>query len=165
MMVKNNIITFLFHLLLIILSTIYLIALVSLSPYMGKFILNPITRVFLATIWALVYVFVGTKITIRHRKKYDFNAGLFIAFLGLILWTYSIYHTGFILGPISEEMGYHYIPLNIYINPIYQISFLLNIEFNQFARLISLFIPTLLIGFGLKFKRLVNARRKIKSKI
>jgi len=164
-MIKNNIIAFLFHLLLIILSTIYLIALVSLSPYIGKFIINPIVRVALATIWAAAYVFVGTKISISHRRRYDFNAGLFIAFLGLILWVYSIYHTGFILGPITEELGYHYIPLNIYINPIYQISFLLNVEFNQLARLISIFLPTILIGLGVKLKRLGYARRKIKSKI
>lgn len=164
-MIKNNIKAFLFHLLLIILSTIYLIALVSLSPYIGKYIVNPIFRGILAIIWAATYIFVGTKITINNRKKYDFSCGLLIAFLGLMLWAYSIYHTGFILGPISEELAYNYIPLNIYINPIYQISFLLNIEFNQLVRLISIFLPTVFIGLGVKIKRLGYARRKIKSKI
>ena len=162
-MFKNNITAFLYHILLIILSTLYLIIFVALSPYLGKIYVHPITRGILTMLWAGSYVFVGVKMSIRHRVRYDFLSGLLIAFNGLILWVISIYQTGFTLRPISEELAYLYIPLNIYLNPILQISFLLDIEFNQIIRLIACFIPGILMGVGVKFKRYKYSKRVQKS--
>lgn len=162
-MVKNNITSFLYHILIIIFSTIYLILLVSLGPYIGEFIKSPIIRIILSILLAGTYIYSGTRLSIRHRIRYDFQAGLLIAIIGIILWGISIFQTGAILRPVSEEAAYLYIPLNIFLNPMLQISFLLDIEFNQIIRLISCFIPSLLIGIGIKIKRYKYSRRVQKA--
>jgi hypothetical protein len=152
-MIKDNIIALLYHILLIIISTIYLILIVVLGPYIGDAITNPVVRIILAIIWAGSYVAIGTRLDIRHKSKYDFSMGLIIGFIGLILWAYSLIKTGFTLDVSDDNLIIHLIPLNIYINPMYQISFLLDIKFNQLVRLIACFIPTLLIGIGITIKR------------
>ena len=162
-MIRDNIRAFILHILLIIISTIYLIALVWLSPYIGKFLINPIIRGILFILWASTYIIIGNKLYMRIRSRHDFNAGLLIAVVGFILWAFSLYKIGFNFGEIQEDLSYHYIPLNIYINPIYQMFFLLGIKFNQISRLIACFLPTILIGLGIKYKRFKHSRRKQES--
>lgn len=161
-MFRNNVIALLLHFVLIVLSTIYLIAFVSISPFIGIYIINPFIRGVLVLLWIGAYFLIGTKLT-TTRRKFDFSGGLVIALFGLILWVFGFYKTGMTFGTIPEELRYHYIPLNVYLNPILQICFLLNIEFNQVIRLIANFIPSILIGFGLKYKRLRTSRRKYKA--
>jgi hypothetical protein len=158
-MVKNNIKAFLYHLVLVVLSTLYLIIFVSLGSHIGKILIHPFTRAILTVLWIAAYIFVGTKMSVRHRVKNDFQIGLLITFIGLIIWTISVFRTGFILKPVSEELAYLYIPLNIYLNPMLQICFLLGIEFNQIVRLVACFIPSFLIGIGIKFKRYKYIKR------
>lgn len=162
-MFRNNVFALLLHFVLILLSTIYLIALVSFSPFIGLYIINPFIRGALVLLWIGAYFFIGTKLTIRHSRKYDFSGGLVIAIFGIILWIFGFYKTGMTFGIISEELRYHYIPLNVYLNPILQICFLLNIEFNQVIRLVANFIPSILIGIGLKYRRLRSSRRRYKA--
>lgn len=160
-MIKDNIIALIYHILLIMISTIYLILVVLLSPYIGEIITSSVIRIVLAIIWASTYVAIGTKLDIKHMSKYDFNKGILIALIGMLLWTYSLIKTGFTIEVIDDELIKHLIPLNIYLNPIYQISFLLDIKFNQLVRFISCFIPTLLIGMGITIKRVrFNGRRQ-----
>ena len=162
-MFRNNVIALLLHFLLILLSTIYLIALVSLSPIIGIYMINPFIRGALVLLWIGAYFLIGTKLTIRHSRKFDFSGGLVIALFGLILWVFGLYKTGMTFGALPEELTYHFIPLNVYLNPILQICFLLNIEFNQVIRLVANFIPSILIGIGLKYKRLRASRRRYKA--
>jgi hypothetical protein len=162
-MIKNNVRALLYHILIIILSTLYLILLVSLGPYIGGLIRTPIVRGLMCIIFAGTYIYAGSRLNIRHRIKYDFQAGLLIALIGLILWGISVFQTGLDLRPVNEELAYLYIPLNIFLNPMLQIGFLLDIEFNQLVRLIACFIPGLLMGIGIKFKRYKYSRRVQKS--
>lgn len=158
-MIRNNIVAFIFHILLIVLSTFYLILIVSLSPYIGSILINPIVRGVLSVLWTAMYVYIGSKMTIKHRRKTDFSCGILIALIGLVLWGYSLISAGIILD-VPEKIS---IPLNVYLNPIYQICFLLDIRFNQLIRLISCFVPTILIGIGIKYKRYKYTRVRVKA--
>lgn len=149
-MIRNNIVAFIFHILLIVLSTFYLILVVSLSPYIRDIIVNPLIRGIFAVIWAAIYIYIGTKMNLKHRRKVDYFCGILITLVGLILWGNSL---------INSEL----IPLNVYLNPIYQICLLLDIRFDQLMILISCFIPSILIGIGVKFKRIRYSRRRMKA--
>lgn len=156
-MILNNIIALLFHILLIVLSTIGLALLVALSPYLGGVITSLPIRILIAVFWLLAYMFLGTRLKTSQRAKWDFKSGILIALIGIVLLIYSLYNIGLTVE-IPDELSHHGIPLNIYLNPIYQVFFMLGLSFNQPIRLISCFIPNLLIGIGLRFKRLKNQR-------
>lgn len=152
-MIINNIIALFFHVLLIILSTLGLAILLALSPYLGELITSLPIRILIAVFWILAYMYLGTRLKTSQRSKWDFKSGMLIGLIGVILLGYSIYNIGFIVD-IPEDISYYAIPLNIYLNPIYQVFFMLGINFSQPIRLISCFIPSLLIGMGLRYKRI-----------
>lgn len=156
-MILNNIIALLFHILLIVLSTIGLALLVALSPYLGGVITSLPIRILIAVFWLLAYIFLGTGLKTSQGAKWDFKSGLIIALIGIVLLIYSLYNIGLTVE-IPDDLSYYGIPLNIYLNPIYQVFFMLGLSFNQPIRFISCFIPNLLIGIGLRFKRLKNQR-------
>ncbi|TJX15646.1 hypothetical protein E9840_02415 [Tissierella creatinini] len=152
-MILNNIIALVFHMLVIVLSTVGLAILVALSPYIGGLITSLPIRILIAVFWILTYIFLGTRLKISQRAKWDFRSGSLIALIGILLLIYSLINIGLRME-IPEDLSYHAIPLNIFLNPIYQIFFMLGISFNQPVRFISCFIPSLLIGIGLRYKRI-----------
>ena len=156
-------IALLMHIGLIIFSTLYLVGLVSLSPFIETFITNSIVRGSLVVFWIVIYIILGTKLNIRHKRKYDFSLGSLVAIIGIVLWAYGLYKTQFNFGQIPEDLNVYTLPVNIFISPIYQIGLLLNIEFNHITTLFACFVPTILFGFGQRFKRVKQIRRKQKS--
>ncbi len=151
-MILNNIFALFMHILLIVLSTIGLSVLVAISPYLGGLITSLPFRIIIAVFWILAYLFIGTRLKVKHRPEWDFKCGILIALAGIALFIYSLYKIGPTIE-ITEELSYYAIPLSIYLNPIYQIFLMLGISFNQPMRFVSCFIPTFLIGVGLKLSR------------
>lgn len=147
-MIKNNIFALLFHISMILLSTIYLIIITSLEEYLGDILTSPIIKGILVGFWLGIYIKYGSSMKLKHKRKYDFHSGLLILIVGFILWINS---------NINSTV------FNIFMNPIYQVSILLNIEFNQIEGLISIFIPTILIGIGIKYKRIKHGMKKQKA--
>ena len=162
-MLKNNMIALLMHIGLIIFSTLYLVGLVSLSPFIETFITNSIVRGSLVVFWIVIYILLGAKLNIRHRRKYDFGLGSVVTIIGISLWAYGLYKTQFNFGQLPEELMVYTLPVNIFISPIYQIGLLLNIEMNHITTLFACFVPTILFGTGQRFKRGRQIRRKQKS--
>lgn len=152
-MILNNIIALFFHILLILLSTIGLAVLVALSPYIGGLISSLPIRILISVFWILAYMFIGTRLKTRQRAKWDFKSGILIGIIGIGLLIYSLLNIGLTVT-IPDDLSHYAIPLNIYLNPIYQVFFMMGINFNQAIRLIACFIPTLLIGIGLRYKRI-----------
>lgn len=147
-MIKNNIFAFIFHISMIVLSTIYLVIITNVGPYFQAIFSSPLIKGVLVAFWAGIYIKYGSNMKLKHKRKYDFYSGLLILVFGFILWIYS---------------NINGIPFNIFMNPMYQVSILLNIGFNQFERLISIFMPTIFIGMGIKYKRLKYGLKKQKT--
>lgn len=165
-MIKNNIKGLFYHMVLILLSMLFLMIIAVISPYMGKYMIHPVGRIILGIPWIISYIAIGSKMNSRVRRRSDFNSGILITLIGLILWSYSIYQTGLHWTPDSDLiMDYHYAPLNIYMGPILNMGILFDIEINQYIRLISCFIPTLLMGVGIRIKRqsLIKRRKRVLS--
>lgn len=150
-MIINNIVALLFHILLIILSTIYLVIVATLGPQIEEILTSIAARGIMVIFWVAVYIFIGTRLKRSQRKKMDFFNGALIGLLGLGLFYYSVYDVEFLTF------------FKVYLNPIYQIFFTLGIEFSLPIRLISCFMPSLLIGFGVRLKKTRNIRRYSKA--
>ena len=151
---KNNILAFVLNLLITILSIILLIIFVSTGPILGKYTTSIFARMFLILFFTSTYFCVGLLLDATNNKKYDFFSGIIIASLGLGLWTYTISKTGMSLRDTPEVLSEYWILYNLYYSPFTIISFLLNIS--NISPLISLsinFLPTILFGFAIKYKR------------
>lgn len=148
-MIKNNIYTFIFHIFLILLSTIYLGIITNLGPFLTGVITIPLIKGVLVAFWAGVYIKYGSSMKLNYKSKYDFHSGTLILIIGFILWIYSYFNV---------------MLFNIFLSPIYQICIILNIEFNLLVRFICIFVPTILIGIGTKYKRLKYGIRKQRAK-
>lgn len=145
-MIINNIVAFLYHILLVILSTIYLMIVVSLGENIESILNSLIVRVLLVLLWVGVYIYIGTRLKRSQRKKEDFFSGALIVLIGLVLFFYSIIDVEFLTF------------FKVYINPVYQIFLTLGIEFSTPIRILSVFMPSILIWIGVRFKRNRNSR-------
>ncbi len=145
-MIINNIVAFLYHILLVILSTIYLVIVVSLGENLESILNSLLVRGLLVVLWIVVYIYIGTKLKRSQRKNKDFFSGALIVLIGLVLFFYSIIDVEFLTF------------FKVYINPVYQIFLTLGIEFSAPIRIISVFMPSILIGIGVRFKRNRNTR-------
>lgn len=146
-MIINNIVSFIYHILLIILSTIYLMIVVALGPHIEGILTSTLVRGILVLFWVLIYVFIGTRLKRSQKRNMDFFSGTIILIFGLSLFFYSIYDGEFLTF------------FKVYLNPVYQIFLTLGIDFSLPLRLFSCFVPSLLIGLGVRIKRITNTRR------
>jgi hypothetical protein len=113
------------------------------------------SRLFLGVAFLLVYIFSGTLLDRNTSKKYDFFVGSFIGVIGIVLWFYTFSKTGINLFEIiPEELSHNWILINSYYIPFTIISLAFGLPSIPILSLISNLIPTLLMGLGLKYKRL-----------
>lgn len=160
-MIKDNIKGLFYHMVLMLISMLFLMIIAVISPYIGKYMIHPAGRIILGIPWIIAYIVIGLKMNGRIKRKSNFNSGMLIALIGLVLWGYSMYQTGLHWTPDSDViMDYYYAPLNIYMGPILNMGILFDIEINQYIRLISCFIPTFLMGIGIRIKRQSLRKRR-----
>ncbi len=153
-LLKNNILAFVLNLLITIFSIILLIIFVATGPTLGKYTTSIFSRIFLIFLFISIYFCVGLLLDASNNKKYDFFSGIMIAIIGLGLWTYTISKTGMSLRDTPELLSEYWILYNLYYSPFTMINFLLNIS--NISPLTSLsinFLPTILFGFAIKYKR------------
>lgn len=150
---RNNFKALVLHLIIIIFSFIFLVIFVATGPKIGQYTTHIITRLFIGTAFLLVYIFSGTLLDIHTSKKYDFLTGFLTAFIGIVLWLYTISITGGNLLSIPEELSEYCILMNFYHIPFVFINFLFKLPNTPFLSLILNFLPTILMGLGLKYKR------------
>ena len=162
---KNNFIALIFHFVIVILSTIFLIIFVVTGPKIGQYTTHIISRLFIVIAIILLYIFIGTLLDINASKKYDFFAGSFIGIIGIALWFYTFSMTGEnlleITSEIPEELGEYWILMNIYHTPFIFLRLIFRLPNIPLLSLLANLFPTLLIGLGLKYKRLKNIKIKI----
>lgn len=151
---KNNFKALVLHLIIIIVSFVFLVIYVSTGPKIGQYTTNIISRLFIGIAFLLVYIFSGTLLDIHINKKYDFFTGGLIAIIGIALWVYTISISGGSLYIIPEEVSEYWILMNIYHIPFIFINFLFKLPNTPLLSLIINLLPTLLMGLGLTYKRL-----------
>ncbi|WP_313756694.1 hypothetical protein [Tissierella sp.] len=150
----NNIKALLLHLAIVIVSSILLIIFVATGPTLGKYTTNILSRIFLIIILTISYVYMGTFLNISKNKKYDFFNGSIISLIGIGLWTYIFSITGKNLLEVPRELSEYWILFNIYYTPFTMIDFLLGIPTIPLLLLFENLLPSILMGCGLKYKRL-----------
>lgn len=154
---KNNLKALSLHLIIMVLSIIFLIIFVATGPKIGQYTTHIISRICISMGFVLAYVFSGTLLDKNTNKKYDFLVGLFIAIIGIVIWIYTYSMTGESLSKITseipEEISEYWISMNIYHTPFIFINFLFSLPNTPLLSLITNLFPTILMGLGLKYKR------------
>lgn len=150
---KNNIKALGFHLLIVVLSMIFVIVFVVTGPTLGRYMTHIISRILITIAFILVYVFAGSLLDIGANKKYDFLTGCVTAFIGIALWYYTVSITGGDLFKISKEVTDYWILMNTYHSPFIFVNFLFRLPNTPLMSLITNLFPGLLMGIGLKYKR------------
>lgn len=153
---KNNCKALILHLVIVIVSLIFLILFIATGPKIGQYTANTISRFFIGVVFLLFYIFSGTLLDINPSKKYDFLAGCLIAVIGIALWFYTFSLTKGNLFEIPEELSEYWILMNIYHAPFILGNLLLRLPNIPLVSLVTNLFPTLLIGIGLRYKRLKN---------
>lgn len=151
---KNNLKALGLHLALVILSIIFTIIFVVASPILGKYVTHIISRIFIVTISMCLYILAGLLLDTGSNSKYDFLTGLLIAIIGLVIWYYTFSTAGWNLSEIPKELSGHWIPMNLYHSPFIFINLLIPVPNTPLTSLITNLIPSILLGIGLRYKRL-----------
>lgn len=152
---KNNFKALLMHFIIVALSFIFLVIFVATGPKTGKYTTNIISRVFIGSMFILAYIFSGTLLDRDTNQKYDFFVGIFVGIIGIVLWFYIFSKTRVnLFEVIPKELSGPWILVNIYYTPFVLIDFLFGLPNIPILSLATNLIPTLLMGLGLKYKRL-----------
>lgn len=155
---NNNFKALVLHFVIIIVSFAFLVIYVATGPKIGQYTTNIISRLFIGIVFLLVYILSGTLLDIHANKRYDFFTGCLIAIIGIILWFYTISISGGNLFIIPEEVSEYWILMNTYHIPFIFINFLFKLPNTPLLSLIINLLPTLLMGLGLKYKRLKHIK-------
>ena len=151
---KNNFKALGLHLMMVILSTIFLIIFVITGPIIGQYVTHIISRVIMGIGFIVAYIYLGTFLNTDTNRKYDFLTGCFIALVGIALWFYTFSTTGKDLFIIPREESEYWILMNVYHTPFMFINFIWEVPNTPIVSFITNLFPTLLMGVGLKYKRL-----------
>lgn len=152
---KNNFIAFVLHLLIMIISITFLIVFVSTGPILGKYTTSILGRIIIIILFISLYFGVGVLLDSTNNKKYDFFTGGIIAVFGIGLWIYTISKTGMSLTETPEELSEYWILYNLYYSPFTMVCFLLKLSnISPILSLLINFLPSILFGFGIRYKRL-----------
>ncbi|NLK43216.1 MAG: hypothetical protein GX300_02350 [Tissierellia bacterium] len=152
---KNNIRALLLHFIIVIISFILLAIFVATGPKLGKYTTNIVTRVLVGVMLLLAYVFSGTLLYRNTGKKFDFFVGSSIGIIGLALWIYTFSKAGVkLFETIPEELSGCWVLMNIYYTPFTFLDFLFGLPNIPIISLLRNIVPTILMGLGLKYKRL-----------
>lgn len=155
---KNNFKALVMHLLIMVFSHMFLFIFVATAPKIGQYTAHIISRIFIGISFLLAYVLSGTLLDTNTNKKYDFLAGVLVAAIGASLWIYTMTIAGGnLLAAIPEELSEYWILTNIYHLPFVFVRFLFGLPSTPLSSLVMSFLPTVLMGLGLKYKRLRSA--------
>jgi len=151
---KNNLKALGLHLIIVMLSLIYLVILVSTSPTIGKYTNNSVIKGLIGISFIFLYIFAGTLLDINTDKRYDFLVGCIIGIVGICLWVYTFSITGRNLFEVQEELREYWILMNTYLYPLIVADFPIKSSSTPLLLLLVNFIPSMIMGSGLKYKRL-----------
>ena len=156
---KNNLKALGLHLIIVMLSLIYLVVLVSIVPTIGKYTNNSVIKGLIGISFIFLYIFAGTLLDINTNKKYDFLVGCIIGIIGICLWVYTFSITDRNLFEVPKELREYWILMNTYLYPFIVTDFPIKVSSTPLLLLLVNFFPSILMGCGLKYKRLKVIRR------
>lgn len=156
---KNNLKALGLHLVIVMLSLIYLVILVSTAPIIGKYTNNIMLKGLIGISFIFFYIFAGILLDINTNKKYDFLVGCTVGIIGICLWVYTFSITGRNLFRVPEELREYWILMNTYLYPFIVADFPIKVSSTPLLLLLVNFFPSILMGSGLKYKRLKVIRR------
>lgn len=156
---KNNLRALGLHLIIAMLSLIYLVILVSTASIIGKYTNNSVIRGLIGLSFIFLYIFAGTLLDINTNKRYDFLVGFIIGSIGICLWIYTFSITGRSLFEVSKELKEYWILMNTYLYPFIVADFHIKVSSTPLLLLLVNFFPSILMGSGLKYKRLKVVRK------
>lgn len=151
---KNNFKALGLHLVMVILSTVFLIIFVITGPTIGQYMIHIISRLVMGIGFIAAYIYLGTFLNTDTKSKYDFLTGCLVAVVGIALWSYTFSITGKDFFVIPKEESDYWILMNVYHTPFMFINFIWEIPNTPLVSLVTNLIPSLLMGLGLKYKRL-----------
>lgn len=96
---------------------------------------------------------------INTNKKYDFLVGCIIGIIGICLWVYTFSITDRNLFEVPKELREYWILMNTYLYPFIVSDFHIKVSKTPLLLLLVNFIPSILMGCGLKFKGLKVVRK------
>lgn len=151
---KNSMKAFTLHLIIVGITFVLLIGFVSTGPTLGRYTTNIVSRVFFIIVLIAFYVYAGTLLDVKKDKRYDFLAGSIIAIVGIGLWLYTFFKTDKNLIHIPKELSEYWIVFNLYHSTFTMIYFFWGVTTSPILSLFTNLLPSLLIGCGMKYKRL-----------
>lgn len=145
---------------IVILLFVSLVIFVFNGGKFAKYIPKTMSKVILiiiGVIFIMLYIFAGMLLDKSSNKVYDFFVGSLIGIFGIALWIYPILKTGMnLFETIPEELSAYWILINIYQMPFSLI--LLPFSNTAMLSLIANLIPSILLGLGLKYKRIKSKK-------
>ncbi|MCG0276506.1 MAG: hypothetical protein L5655_10175 [Thermosediminibacteraceae bacterium] len=158
----NNIISLIAHLIIVGVSVVIVLIFIYIhetAPWILNYLKHAVIRLPLAIVLILLYVYTGVLLDTKSDKKYDFLAGSLIAVIGIGIWLFTFSITSKLSVP-EEIKSEYWILFTFYYLPIALIFMFLGIPIpTSLFELITNFIPSLLIGMGLSYKRLKMQRK------
>lgn len=153
----NSIKALVLHLVYTFLSLIFTIWFVATGPTLGKFTTSLPARAFFILLFIIGYIFIGMVLSSDKPRKYDLFFGVFIALIGIVIWTFTFLKTGMNMGVITKEYGEYWIVFNLFFSPFNSIYFFLDISATPVLMLLTTTFPSIIIGIGLRLKRKLKA--------
>lgn len=147
---KNSILAFAMHLLIVFLGIVGLIIFVWTSPSMGKYTTSILSRIIIIIMFMGMYLYAGYILDIKQKRWLDYFVGCLIILIGGYLWVNSFNEAGGVLHKVGEDIKYKWIPYNLYCTP--SLFAYLLIEPSE-SRIVIDICPIPLITIGMKIKR------------
>ncbi|MHC1683033.1 MAG: hypothetical protein AB6733_08810 [Clostridiaceae bacterium] len=154
----NSIRAFIFHLIYSFLIFIFSIWFVSTGPTLGKYTTSIPFRVLFITLFILGYIFGGVFLSSKKDRKYDLFFGIIITLVGIALWLYTFHQTGSNINIIPLQYSGYWILFNVFFAPFTMIYFFLDISVTPLLLIFTTVLPSILIGMGVKFNRMLKNR-------
>ncbi|AFS78466.1 hypothetical protein Curi_c14560 [Gottschalkia acidurici 9a] len=158
---KSNIKSLLMHLAIVAITLIFLIGFVISGPKFGMYTTNMLCRFLFTILFLICYIYIGSLLSTKKDKNYDFFKGVTIGLIGIGLWTYTFIKIKYNLIQTPQELNEYWMMFNLYYAPFTMIYFFLDITVSPILLLFTNLIPSLLIGLGVKYKRLKEKKIKI----
>ncbi len=152
---KNNWLALAFYLIFLLESLLLLVLFVMVSPIAGSLMQARLLRIGLALVMLANLFWLGSKLRLETSSKGDYFVGILIVLIGVGLVAFSVGQTthSFFALPTEEQSLYGWMGPNGFLLPCTFLCFLLDIERYPWVMAAFSFLPGLIMGAGLRWRR------------
>lgn len=122
----------------------------------GRIIDYKHTKYLIVAVFILIYLSMSFVVDLNKSKKYDFFYGLLIAIVSSGLYIISSYYIAMKFSNIQLIPKESWILLDIFTYPIGFSMNLIGVKSDTINIVLASFIPTILIGIGMKCRRIAS---------